>query len=156
NLDHPLLIPITGDARPAWTLDKFKSAVSMARHGKIAVLQFHGVPDTAHDWVSTRAKDFESYMQYLADQKFTVIAMRDLAKYVDPTVAPANHMGPTEERKKLIAEDKDGSNARPAKDDDDLRYWLQNPLVGHRFTAEEAATVLGLTTDEVNTAAKRL
>ncbi|HJZ58347.1 MAG TPA: polysaccharide deacetylase family protein, partial [Gemmataceae bacterium] len=50
-LDHPLLVPTAGDARPHWTLDDFKAAVSQAKHGRIAVLQFHGVPDTAHDWV---------------------------------------------------------------------------------------------------------
>ena len=48
------------------------------------MLQFHGVPDTAHDWVNTTKEQFEAYMKYLADNKFTVIALRDLAKYVDP------------------------------------------------------------------------
>ena len=61
-----------------------RRAVAQARHGKIAVLQFHGVPDTAHDWVSTPKEQFEAFMKYLADEKFTVIALRDLAKYVDP------------------------------------------------------------------------
>ena len=73
---------------PAWTLDDFKRAVSQARHGKIAVLQFHGVPDTAHDWVNTPKEQFEAYMKYLADNEFTVIALRDLAQYVDPDVVP--------------------------------------------------------------------
>ena len=83
-LDHALLVPSAGDARPAWTLDDFKAAVVQAKHGRIAVLQFHGVPDTAHDWVNSTKEQFESYMKYLADNKFTVIAMRDLAKFVDP------------------------------------------------------------------------
>jgi peptidoglycan/xylan/chitin deacetylase (PgdA/CDA1 family) len=43
--DHPLLVPTAGDARPAWTLDDLKRAVGQARAGKIAVLQFHGVPE---------------------------------------------------------------------------------------------------------------
>ena len=51
--DHPLLVPSAGDARPDWTLDDFIAAVEQARHGRIAVLQFHGVPDTAHAWVNT-------------------------------------------------------------------------------------------------------
>src|SRR5215469_7400364 len=80
-LDHPLLIPSAGDARPGWTLDDFKRAVGQARNGKVSVLQFHGVPDTAHDWVTTSRKQFEEYMEYLADIKFQVIALRDLAKY---------------------------------------------------------------------------
>ena len=76
--------------------------MSQARQGKIAVLQFHGVPDTAHDWVSVRQKDFEAYLQYLADEKFTVIALRELARYIDPDVFPADPQAVMEDRKKLI------------------------------------------------------
>jgi peptidoglycan/xylan/chitin deacetylase (PgdA/CDA1 family) len=155
-LDHPLLVPTAGDARPHWTLDDLKRAVSQARHGKVAVLQFHGVPDTAHDWVSTREDQFEVFLQYLADEKFTVIALRDLAKYVDPEVAPADPFGAIEDRKKLVAAGRDGANARPAKDEGELRYWLENALVSHRFTPTEAGAALGLTADEVTAAAKRL
>lgn len=155
-LDHPLLVPTSGDARPKWTLENLKAAVSLARHGKISVLQFHGVPDTAHDWVSTKSKDFEAYMQYLADEKFTVIAMRDLARYVDCKVFPSNPLGAIEDRKKLIAANKDGDNARPATSDDELRYWLNNTLVEHQFSSAEASAALGLSADEVSTAAARL
>ena len=155
-LDHPLLIPSAGDARPTWTLDDLKAAVSQARHGKIAVLQFHGVPDTAHDWVTTKKEQFEAFIKYLADEKFTVIALRDLAKYVDPDVVPSNPLGVIEDRQKLLEAKRDGSNARPAKGDDELRYWLDNALVHHRFTTTEAGAVLGLTADEVTTAVKRL
>jgi hypothetical protein len=52
-LDHQLLIPSAGDARPGWTLDDFTRAVTQAKDGKIAVIQLHGVPDTAHSWVNT-------------------------------------------------------------------------------------------------------
>jgi peptidoglycan/xylan/chitin deacetylase (PgdA/CDA1 family) len=155
-LDHPLLIPTTGDARPTWSLGELKEAVAQARHGKVAILQFHGVPDTAHAWVSTRQEKFAEFMQYLADERCTVIAMRDLAKYVDPTVVPNDPLGVIEDRKKLIAANRDGSNARPAKNDLVLRYWLDNMLVHHRFTASEAGAALDLTADEVNAAAQRL
>jgi peptidoglycan/xylan/chitin deacetylase (PgdA/CDA1 family) len=113
--DHALLIPSAGDARPSWTLDDFKAAVAQAKHGKIAVLQFHGVPDTAHGWVNTSREQFESYMKYLADNKFTVIAMRDLANFVDPTVAPSDPFGVIEHRKKLVPAKRDGNNVQPAK-----------------------------------------
>ena len=154
--DHPLLLPTAGDARPTWTLENLKSAVSQARHGKIAILQFHGVPDTAHDWVSTRPKDFEAYMQYLADEKFTVISMRDLAKYVDPEILPSDPNGIIADRQKRIARNQDFSNSRPAADDTDLRYWLENCLIEHRFTASEAGAAIGLSADEIDKAAKRL
>jgi peptidoglycan/xylan/chitin deacetylase (PgdA/CDA1 family) len=155
-LDHPLLIPTTGDARPTWTLDDLKSALARAKPGTIAVLQFHGVPDTAHDWVSTKPENFAVFMQHLADEHYTVIAMRDLAKYVDPNVAPNDPLGVIEDRKKLIAANRDGSNARPAKNEEELRYWLNNMLFHHRFTPTEAGAALGLTADEVLSSAKRL
>ncbi|MCI0703028.1 MAG: hypothetical protein L0241_18270, partial [Planctomycetia bacterium] len=155
-LDHALLIPSAGDARPAWTLDDFKSAVAQAKHGKIAVLQFHGVPDTAHDWVNSTKEQFESYMKYLAENKFTVIAMRDLAKYVDPEVNPRDPFGVIEDRKKLLETKHDGRNFRPAKNDTDLKFWLENMLVHHRYSLAEAGAALGLTSDEATAAAKRL
>ena len=97
--DHPLLVPSAGDARPGWTLDDFKRAVAQARDGRIAVLQFHGVPDNAHAWVSTPPALFEQYVQYLHDEGCRVIALRDLARYVDPAVVPANPMAVIGERK---------------------------------------------------------
>jgi peptidoglycan/xylan/chitin deacetylase (PgdA/CDA1 family) len=155
-LDHPLLIPTAGDARPHWALDDLKAAVSQARHGKVAVLQFHGVPDTAHDWVSTRRQRFEAFMKHLADEKYVVIALRDLARYVDPEVVPADPFGVIEDRRRLVEQGKDGSNARPAKDDAELRFWLENALAFHRFTPAETGAALGLTADEVTGKARRL
>ena len=156
NLDHPLLVPSAGDARPGWTLDDLKAAVAQARHGRIAVLQFHGVPDTAHDWVSTKQEQFEAFLKYLAEEKYTVVALRDLAKYVDPEIAPRDPFGVIEDRKKLIEEKRPNSNARLAKGDEELRYWLENALFHHRFTPTETGAALGLTADEVTAAAKRL
>ena len=101
--DHPLLIPSAGDARPAWKLDDFKKAVSQAKQGKIAVLQFHGVPDTAHDWVNTSKEQFERYLKYLADNRFQVIALRDLAKYVHADKAPSNPFAVIEARKRQLS-----------------------------------------------------
>lgn len=82
-VDHPLLIPSAGDARPDWTIEDFKRAVAQARDGRVAVLQFHGVPDGEHHWVSTSAARFEEFMKYLKDGGFKVISLRDLAQYVD-------------------------------------------------------------------------
>ena len=74
--DHPLLIPSAGDARPDWTLNDFIRAAEQARHGRVAVLQFHGIPDNAHAWVSSSAQQFDGYLNYLAKNEYTVIAMR--------------------------------------------------------------------------------
>jgi peptidoglycan/xylan/chitin deacetylase (PgdA/CDA1 family) len=155
-LDHALLVPSAGDARPAWTLEDFKAAVAQARHGRIAVLQFHGVPDTAHAWVTSTKEQFASYMKYLADNRFTVIALRDLAKFVDPAVNPTDPFGVIQDRKNLLVSKRDGDNARPAKDDAELRYWLESTLVQHRFSNAEAGAALGLTADQVIEATRRL
>ncbi len=80
----PLLIPTTGDAYPTWTLEHFIELVNQAKAGQIVVLQFHGVPDNAHPWVHTPPEMFAQFMDYLFDNKFHVIAMRDLMAYIDP------------------------------------------------------------------------
>src|SRR5262249_11752718 len=155
-LDHPLLVPAAGGARPGWAVDDFKRAVGQAREGRVAVLQFHGVPDSAHDWVTTSQKQFEEYLKYLADNKFQVIALRDLAKYVDPDVVPADPWGVIKDRQHLLATKAGRRNARPAVSDADLRYWLGNMAIHHRFALPEMGAALGLTADEVAAALKRL
>jgi len=100
--DHPLLLPSAGDARPVWTLENLKRAVSQAVKGKIAILQFHGAPDVEHPWVHTPPERFEQYMTYLHDEGFKAIAMRDLAKYVDWTQKPADAWRIVEERKETL------------------------------------------------------
>jgi hypothetical protein len=107
-------------------LDDFVRAVSQARQGRIAVLQFHGVPDTAHSWVNSSSEQFSAYMKYLAVNKFQVIAMRDLARYVDAEVAPNDAWGVIEDRKRQLAAGLSGDNARRPKDVEELAYWLNN------------------------------
>jgi peptidoglycan/xylan/chitin deacetylase (PgdA/CDA1 family) len=97
--DNPLLIPSAGDARPDWTLQDFKRAADQARDGKIAVIQFHGVPDREHPWVNTLPERFEEYMRYLKTNSFHVIALRDLARYVDINASPEDPMQIIEKRK---------------------------------------------------------
>ncbi|RLS53710.1 MAG: polysaccharide deacetylase family protein [Planctomycetota bacterium] len=100
--DHPLLLPSAGDARPKWTLPDLIRAVEQARDGRIAILQFHGAPDTAHDWVSTGEQSFRSYMKYLKIEGYRVIALRDLQEYVDPAVTPEDYKAVIESRKKSV------------------------------------------------------
>jgi peptidoglycan/xylan/chitin deacetylase (PgdA/CDA1 family) len=157
HLDHPLLVPSAGDARPDWELEDFVRAVEQARYGRIAVLQFHGVPDVAHSWVNTPADRFEMYMKYLADNGYKVIALRDLAKYADPDIAPRNPLGVIDDRRKLLAEKKSADELRPlAADDAERRVWLENMAVDHRFTPVEISAATGLTTAEVESELKRL
>jgi hypothetical protein len=61
-----------------------------AHDGRIAVIQFHGVPEGEHDHVNTPRDKFEEFMAFLHEHDFTVIACRDLARYVDPRVVPVD------------------------------------------------------------------
>ena len=83
NIHHRLLIPTTGASGPNWSFDDFVWAVEQAKDEKIAVLTFHGVPALEHPWVNTFPDDFKVYMDFLNDHGFTVIALRDLSKYVE-------------------------------------------------------------------------
>lgn len=102
--DHPLLLPSAGDARPDWNLGNFIKAVKQAKDGKVAILQFHGVPDTAHSWVNSTQENFEAYMKYLSINKYKVIALRDLAKYASPNNTPADHTAIIKARQEIVAE----------------------------------------------------
>ena len=80
--DDPLRMPQVFDSKPGVTFEQFTSAVAEAKDGKIAVLTFHGVPDRQHPWVNTEPAQFEKYLTYLKEQDCTVIAARDIAKYL--------------------------------------------------------------------------
>ena len=103
-LDHPLLVPaayvwgsaFSSDSTSAReifgrgyehgaTLADFARSVNRAKDGKIAVIVFHGVPDYyAH--ANTTPEDFTKCMNYLRDEGFKVIALRDLVKYARLTL----------------------------------------------------------------------
>ncbi|WP_242510066.1 polysaccharide deacetylase family protein [Hymenobacter persicinus] len=83
--DHPLLIPSFSTSGPDSA--KVFSALRQAHGGRIVVLTVHGVPDLAHDWVTTPPALFEQYLRFLHDHHYRVIALRDLSRYVDPAAA---------------------------------------------------------------------
>lgn len=154
-LDHPLLIPSAGDARPDWTLNDFKKAVQQAQYGRIAVLQFHGTPDTAHSWVNTPADRFQIYMNYLAENNYTVIALRDIERYVDPQVTPNNPEFVIEDRQRLLKSGTSTDDFRMPTGETDLEAWLQNMVWHHRFTVAEIRSATGLSTADIESALKR-
>jgi peptidoglycan/xylan/chitin deacetylase (PgdA/CDA1 family) len=84
DVHHPLLLPTTGASGPNWGFADLVWAVEQAKDGKIAILTFHGVPALEHPWVNTSPELFKTYMDYLRDNSYTVIALRDLAKYGNP------------------------------------------------------------------------
>ena len=155
-LDDPLLIPSAGDARPDWEMEDFVRAVEQARYGRIAVLQFHGVPDTAHNWVNTPKAKFEQYMRYLAQEGYQVIALRDLDRYVDPDIKPQDPMGVINDRKAMLANHTDYENFRCPKNDEDLAFWLRNMIVDHHYSIAEASSSTGLSSEQIKSAIERL
>jgi len=83
--DNPLLIPswpMKADNKEV-IMDAFKQA----KDGKVVVMTIHGVPDVEHPWVTTPQELFTEYVEYLAENNFTVIALRDLEKFINPDEA---------------------------------------------------------------------
>ena len=134
----PLLIPSAGDAYPDWTLDDFRRVVDRAGEGRIAVVQFHGVPDIAHPWVHTPPERFREYMAYLKDNGFNVIALRDLARYVDPANPPRDAMASVRYTSGAMDLAPEVAATRH-----DLAFWLPNMIRDHGYTLEEAAETAG-------------
>ncbi|MDO7851727.1 polysaccharide deacetylase family protein [Hymenobacter convexus] len=79
--DHPMLLPSFSIA--GTDTAKVFDAVRQAHDGRIVILTVHGVPDVAHDWVTTPPALFEQYLGYLRAHRYKVIALRDLARYVN-------------------------------------------------------------------------
>ena len=151
-LDHPLLIPSAGDARPDWELEDFVQSVKQAEQGRIAVLQFHGVPDKAHPWVHTSTEKFGFYMNYLATNGYQVIAMRELAKYVDPEIMPLRSESVIKDREISIESGQSRDNFRNLSAGADRRAWLENMASSHQFSVGEISAATGLTAAQVTTA----
>ncbi len=140
--NHPLLIPSAGDGYPDWTLDHFKEVVDRAKNGKIAVIQFHGVPDIAHPWVHTPPERFREYMAYLKMNEFNVISLKDVgtfvpeSKFIDDPMLNKKY-GPLKMPTEVNQTRKN------------LTYWLNNMIFHHRYSLKEAAGVCGLPVTEI-------
>lgn len=80
--DDPYFIP--SYTTLATNRDAILNALRQARDGRVVVLTLHGVPDTAHPWVNTPPELFREYLDFLRDHHYTVIALRDLDRYVKP------------------------------------------------------------------------
>jgi hypothetical protein len=94
----------------------------------------------AHPWVNTAPEDFKKYMQYLKDNDYTVLAMKDLAPYL-PDTPPDDPM--LEVRYTL----KDSSMLEWPDEvlstQTHLDLWLSN-MQAHQYSMEEMMEVTGL------------
>lgn len=137
---HPLLIPTTGDAYPNWTLEHFKTLVHTGKPGQPVILQFHGVPDVAHNWVHTPPEMFIQYLDYLKAENFNVIALRDLLPLSEANPEakgmPAERYPLPKDGPLALAPEVEGTRA-------DLKFWLENMLLYHGYSIEEVAQVTG-------------
>ncbi len=85
-VDNPFDVPsftIT-DSQP---IEAFVKKAQQACQGRVVVYCFHGVPDMEHGSVGVEPATFKVMMQYLKDNNYKCIAMRDLAEYIDPAKA---------------------------------------------------------------------
>jgi len=86
--DDPFLIPgayVRGNLSSSD--QEFEEVLSRARKGSICVLIYHGVPDV-HSHCCTSVELFTKDMNYLKNNGFTVISVRDLSNYIDLTKRP--------------------------------------------------------------------
>lgn len=80
-VDYPLLVP-------SWAMteknrEQIMNAFTEAKDGKIVVLTIHGVPDVEHPWVTTPPELFREYLEFLHENDYRVISLRDLTRYVN-------------------------------------------------------------------------
>jgi len=83
--DDPLLVP----SYTTLVTNRLEilEAITQAKNGRIVVLTIHGVPDLAHDWVTTPPALFEEYLRYMHDNRYRVVALRDVARYLPAPAA---------------------------------------------------------------------
>ena len=147
----PLLIPTTGNAVPGWTPEIFRQVLDRASEG-IVVLQFHGVPDLAHDWVHTPPESFRTYMEELRIRGFETVAMRDLENWLtdqdveDPNAGIRNPPTPEESLEYPV---------ELVQTRADLGRWT-DIMARHRYTVEEAVTVAGLSNEDASAYERKL
>lgn len=92
--DNPFDVPSFAAGGVGQTLEGLISAVQQATAGKVVVITFHGTPDMEHAGVGIDPDLFEDLVEYLKDNNYKVIAMRDLVEYIEP--ANAAKLPPTQ------------------------------------------------------------
>ena len=109
-VDNPFDVPAFGSIS---SVEAFVKSVRQATDGKITVLLYHGVPDMEHPQCTVEPAIFKAQMQYLKDNHYKVIALRDLAEYIDP--AKAAKLPPTSRDYKATSPEVLASEEVPAE-----------------------------------------
>ncbi|MEI6176365.1 MAG: autotransporter-associated beta strand repeat-containing protein [Verrucomicrobiota bacterium] len=95
-VDNPFDVPSFAVGGAGMNMEGFISSVQQAVAGRVVVLCFHGTPDMQHAACGTNPDLFEDMVDYLKDNNYKVIAMRDLAQYID--TAKAAKLPPTQDK----------------------------------------------------------
>ncbi|MEI6607624.1 MAG: autotransporter-associated beta strand repeat-containing protein [Verrucomicrobiota bacterium] len=95
-VDNPFDVPSFAVGGIGMDMKGFISAVQQAVAGRVVVLCFHGTPDYEHAACGTNPDLFEDMVDYCKDNNYKVIAMRDLAQYID--TEKAAKLPPTEDK----------------------------------------------------------
>jgi peptidoglycan/xylan/chitin deacetylase (PgdA/CDA1 family)/lysophospholipase L1-like esterase len=102
--DDPFLIPSTlTRGSGAKEDERIRNALDLATAGNVAVLTYHGVPDV-YRHCSVSVERFRKDMKFLGESGATVIALRDLSRYVDLARRPADAFSPIVKRLGLRVE----------------------------------------------------
>ena len=126
-VDNPFDVPSFG-VQDDISFKTFVGYVRRATRGRIVVITFHGVPDGEHPSVGLEPATFRRMMRYLKDNNYTVIAMRDLGKYID--AARAAKLPPTTD-KPGIKNRSAGDTNNPSDASGALAPQGANPYVFH-------------------------
>lgn len=89
NKEDPLLLPDVLCPGPKTTFEELKKAADKAGGTHIPISTFHGVPDSEHKHVTTNPELFKKFVEYLQDNNFNVIALRDYPIRKTPKTEPA-------------------------------------------------------------------
>lgn len=95
-VDNPFDVPSFAVGGIGMTMEGFISSVQQAVAGRVVVLTYHGTPDYEHAACGNDPNLFEDMVDYMKDNHYNVIAMRDLAQYID--TAKAAKLPPTEDK----------------------------------------------------------
>lgn len=81
NKNHPYLIPswaMTSD-----NATEIRNAIQQAKDGKIVILTIHGVTDYEHHGVTTTPEILKEHLQYMYDNQYKVISIKDVSYYIN-------------------------------------------------------------------------
>jgi len=150
---HPLLIPTTRDGYPDLSYEDYIKVIEMAGKQEIVVLQFHGIPDITHPWVDTSYDIFEQVMKYLSDNKFMVIALKDLQPFI-PDKLPEDTL--LLYRHTLKTTPGLTCPLEVYQTRENIEYWMENMVIYHKFSKDEIQQVTGFNSIEIESIKDKL